>query len=1232
MPRIPRLSLRVRSLSWLLVLLLLAPTVASGAENENETGEAQVSQLVDRRLGESEQIRRRQEWFFSTRRAGAGSEEAMARLRRQGVLDTKALLQAQRKQWSDGAEAELNYWVAKGPAPSTFGGWAFGNVAGRIAAIAVDWDLDILYVGTAAGGLWKSTNDGLSYTSIFDTGGTLAAGAIAVDPNDSNTIWVGTGDNVTGCEGYFGLGLARSTDGGANWEYRNGSSGQDLEDLSSFANVLVDPRDSSHLVVGGRMRGCSSGSEQSGGLFSSNDAGLTWTKRIANLSIYEIAQDPNVLDIYWAATQDGIYKSTDNGVTWTLQTASSLPNGGTGRTELAVSPSDSNTVYALFYSPNEFWRTTDGGASWTRMATEGDACDGQCWYNMVLRVHRTDPDTVYRGTVHIFKSTDGGVTWTDLSNSWGGSQKVHQDTHVLVMDPDDPEAFYVGGDGGTWKSVDGGLSFSNLNGNINSVLFYAVDVDVADTETICGGAQDNSSLARTTSDIWDLQAVTGDGFVCHFNSQDSSYAYITSYPSGGYPSVSRSTTGVLGSFSGITKSGSGIVNGDRINWVTPYLIDPRHPETLYLGTHRVYRSDDYGSHWNLVGPSDMTAGSGSLLSLEINANDTDVLLAGSASGRVWRTTNGGMDWTDISDGLPSRSINDLASDPTNPDRAFATVGGFNTGHLWEWSSAGGWVERGAELPNVPANTVVMLSADDIYVGVDTGIFRSLDGGQSFTPFMNGLAEGMVVTDLKYTQTSNLITAGTYGRGAWQVTIDPIGPIVIYDSVDLPMDEIDGDGDDKVEPGETWALRPKLRNAGGEPALGVTARLASSSPGVTVLDPQTQSYGDINPGETSAAVMTYQFTVAPDVPCGEEIVFDVVDIRSTNGAGVYSDRMNAFTVTVVDSYQDPAITTLLDENFDSSPASWTHEGIDPGITMCFGQVWRDEWKFVTKDAEHSMSYHCGAGPGGSYNRTNYAWLYPNGKDSQGGDGLLIPGDATTVTLTLLHWYDTEDGEDGAQVLIDGTEDGVDGFSELDPEGGYPGTPLATGNCNGLEGRTTFSGNSGGWITSTFDMTSYRGKRVFLAFVFASDRNKSAFEGWYIDEVTVESSVQGDPICQVIEWPGQVGNSAGFLPAAGGDIEASWGPSCNEAALPGQSYALEVGALDTLASDGTYTHAALDGVCSRTSPLIFTPGSAQEYYLVIPNEGGREGGAGTDASGNSRPQADGSCGEPREGACP
>jgi photosystem II stability/assembly factor-like uncharacterized protein len=538
-------------------------------------------------------------------------------------------------------------------------------------------------------------------------------------------------------------------------------------------------------VVGGFWWGCSRGSYDQGGIFTTQDAGLTWTRRLTGY-VTEIARDPSNPDVLWAGVSSGlwgggnggVFKSADAGVTWSQQTVSGLPSGETGRVEVAVAPSNPNVVYALFETVNggnpQFWRTTDGGATWRMMSTDSGDCNGQCWYDMVVKVHSSNSDIVYRGTVRIFKSDNGGATWRDLSGSWSSYQKVHQDTHALLVDPQDGGTVYVGCDGGIWKTADGGASFQNLNANLNLTQFYDVGIHPTDDGILVGGSQDNSSLARTGSDTWDLMLVTGDGFVSMIDPSDPQVVYTASYAypwdDTAMPTVFRATDGPLGDYWLITDYGCGITPGDRIAWVTPYALDPHAPSTLFLGTHRMYRSADRGTHWTHVGPADMAGGNDAILSLTVSRTDGRYVYAGTTSGRVWRTADGGTTWSELSGRIPfTREVNDVEADPSDPSRAFIVLSGFGTAHFYAYDGSG-WEAMGTGLPDVPANTVVAVTSSVILVGTDVGVYRSTDGGATFTPWNGGMPLGAVVMDLEFNPRTQTVTAGTYGRGAWQARV------------------------------------------------------------------------------------------------------------------------------------------------------------------------------------------------------------------------------------------------------------------------------------------------------------------------------------------------------------------------------------------------------------------------------------------------------------------------------
>lgn len=717
---------------------------------------------------EGELIRRRQEWFYGQRRVGADGR--MAELR--GIAAEAALV----AEASNEAPVAAPAWVPRGPFGAKFSGWRFKYVSGRIAALEKDFANNVIYAGSASGGLWKSSDDGVSWAPIFDRAGTMTIGAIGLDARSPGTIWAGTGENSAWCEEYFGIGLLRSLDGGSTWQKRNGSGQASLANLSTFCSILVDPRSSDRVVVGGSTRYCKSGSSSAGGVFTTENGGATWTERLTG-AVTRIARNASKPDVMWAGVGDaGVYRSSDGGRTWTLQAG--LPSGNVGRVEVAVAPSDGSYVYALFEWTSlgpQLWRTTNGGSSWKAMASARNACDGQCWYNMVLKVDVASPDTLYRGTIQLFKSTDGGAHWTNLIKSWGPWQLVHQDIHALVMDPSTPQSFYVGSDGGVWKTVNGGLTFTHMNSNMCFTQFYDVGIDQDNNDVILGGAQDNASLARTTSDTWNLMEATGDGFISIISQNDPTRVFTASYPwgtnAGTLPGVLRSTAGIGGPFSWITGDASGIAPGDRVDWVTPYDLDATRPGRMFLGTHRVYRSDDYGSSWTQVGPLDMTLSErADVSSVVVAPGNGSFVYAGTSDGRIWRSTDGGTNWTDISAGLPARSVTDVAPDPSNPGRALCTVSGFNANHVYEYTGSGSWIARDTGLPNIPANTINFVNAKTVYVGTDVGVYRSMNRGVSWQPFNSGMPAGLVITDLEYNRKTKTLTAGTYGRGAWQLRL------------------------------------------------------------------------------------------------------------------------------------------------------------------------------------------------------------------------------------------------------------------------------------------------------------------------------------------------------------------------------------------------------------------------------------------------------------------------------
>lgn len=722
------------------------PAIAEEREDEGKTAG-----------DESWQIEQRQRWFEETRglrdvaNAGALRSGAVAALREQ---------RAQR----DSTLALLGEsWQEIGPSSMNMLSWIMGRVSGRLNAITpLPNDENTVYVGAAAGGVWKTTNAGQSWTSIFDQVGTLPIGAITLDPNNASAVWVGTGDkNGGGCAGYFGQGVFLSEDAGASWSARNGSTPSSMP-LSVVNAVAVQPTDSNVILVGGAGACDASGNLSGAGIYRSVDRGLSWSK-VRNNNSEDILFVPGTATVYAGQNGLGVFKSIDGGLNWT-SASSGLGISGS-RLRLAMAPSDNNVMYVL--NEAKLYRSVDAGANWTLQ--NGNACEGQCTYNQTLSVHATNPDTVLVGSIRFAKSTNAGVTLTPLTSTWGTSQTVHQDTHVVRWSLTNPDRFWVGSDGGIWRSDDGGSTYNNMNANINITQFYDIAVDPGDANIVFGGAQDNSSSGRRTSTVWNLTFASGDGFMNAIDENDPSIVFQTSYPSSGLPYIVRSTTGgAPGSFTRMSNSGLGSGN---FPWVTPLATAGSQ---LFVASDEVYRANTLGGSWTQV--SGVLGSSASVITTDMRGMLTPTYV-GTSAGKIFFSADAGIAspvFSDVTGNYSGGRVSDIAMDPVNAQRVFLTRAGFGAARLYRSTSGGtSWTAVGNGLPNVPANAVAIdpLDANRIFVGTDIGVYQSTDGGDNFTAFSAGLPLGLVVTDLEIDDLPHVLTAGTYSRGAWRLILN-----------------------------------------------------------------------------------------------------------------------------------------------------------------------------------------------------------------------------------------------------------------------------------------------------------------------------------------------------------------------------------------------------------------------------------------------------------------------------
>jgi hypothetical protein len=731
--------------------LLMTVSLSAAAMQDDETAGRD----------ESWQIEQRQQWFVESRDLLAHPDASRLRA---GAVDE---LKRQNEMLAGTRAASGEVWQEMGPSSMNMVDWIMGRVAGRINAITpLPGNDDVVYVGSAAGGVWKTTNAGLSWAPIFDEVGTLPIGAIAIDASAPSTVWVGTGDKNSSCGGYFGQGVYLSEDAGASWIARNGS-GLGTMPLSIVNAVAIQPTDSNVILVGGSGT-CNSGGGLSGaGAWRSTDKGLSWTKVLSN-NVEDIVFVPGSSTVYAGLTSVGVQKSVDGGETWTP--ASTGINASGTRLRLAMAPSNSNILYALVGT--RLYRTDDGGASWVLKNSGTSVCGGQCSYNQTISVHPGNPDTLLVGTILIARSTDAGVTITPLVSSWGSAQKVHQDTHVVRYSLIDPNRFWVGSDGGIWRSDDSAASFRNMNANINITQFYDVAVNPDDANIIFGGAQDNSSSGRRTSLLWNLTYASGDGFMNAFDQNNPSIVFQTSYPSGStnkLPSIVRSVVGGSpGSFSGVSNAG---ITAGPFEWVTPLATAGSQ---LFVASDALYRTNTSGGSWTAISGN---LGSAAVVITPQKLGTLTPTYVGTSGGKIWASPDAGIPlpvFSDVTGNYPGGRVSDVAMDPMDPQRVFITRGSFGASRLYRSTTGGSnWSAVGAGLPNVPANSVAIdpLDTTRIFVGTDIGVYESTDNGDNFIAFSSGLPLGVVVSDLEIDDYPHVLTAGTYSRGAWRALLN-----------------------------------------------------------------------------------------------------------------------------------------------------------------------------------------------------------------------------------------------------------------------------------------------------------------------------------------------------------------------------------------------------------------------------------------------------------------------------
>jgi photosystem II stability/assembly factor-like uncharacterized protein len=675
----------------------------------------------------------------------------------------------------------VNPWQSIGP----------HNMGGRTLALAFNpQNPNTIYAGSASGGLWRSFSRGVGASAwkYVPTGfPILGVSSIVFAPNDSSTIYIGTGEvysyqNVgTGAgdrltRGTYGIGILKSTDGGNTWSK---SLDWSYNQRRGIWAIKVNPLNSNTVWAA-----------TTEGTYKSYNAGTTWTKVHSTVMANDLVinqEDTSIVVVVcgnFFSSGHGLYRTTDAGTSWIKKT-SGLPTTFGGKPQLSICESDPSIIFASFgngyyvgNSNNASWlcKSTDSGNSWS-IITQQDYSQYQGWYAHDVAVNPSDPDEVIAVGIGIWKSTNGGkdLLFKSTGSSSAGqippgdpegtSRYSHSDHHDVVYYPTNRNIIYFANDGGIFRSTDGGDTFEGCNGAYQTTQFYnGFSISRTDSQLCMGGLQDNGTLIYRGTTAWQKWAIGGDGCWTAINAKNDSIMFGSWQGLNVLKSTNRGQ-----SFFNIPVPGS----GGSTNFVAPFVSGKSNPQIMYAGRDIVYRSTNGGSSWTSTNNGNPVNGD-AFFTMAISHQNTNVVYVATFprfhSPQVFRTLTSGSSWQNITGTLPDRVPGDITVDPNNDENVYITFLGFGSSHVFKSNDRGNnWIDIGTGLPDVPASAIVIDPdyPDHIYIGNDLGIYVSLDGGSSWAEFMEGLPGNVMVFDLGISYSNRKLLAVTHGNGVFR---------------------------------------------------------------------------------------------------------------------------------------------------------------------------------------------------------------------------------------------------------------------------------------------------------------------------------------------------------------------------------------------------------------------------------------------------------------------------------
>jgi photosystem II stability/assembly factor-like uncharacterized protein len=680
--------------------------------------------------------------------------------------------------------------------------------SGRVTRFAVHpTDQRIIYTATASGGLWKTVNAGTTWTPVFEKGSTISMGAVTLDPNDPNTVWIGTGEQNNVRSSQYGDGVYRSRDGGTTWEHMG------LTESRHIGRIIVHPKDSNTVFVA--ALGSLWGPNEERGLYRTRDGGKTWTRLLRPskfTGVVEVAMHPNNPDILYAATfqrerrqwsmigggeEGGLWRSTDGGDSW-ARVGNGFPTTAVGRVGVTFCASNPDMVYATAVGPaGGTFRSTDGGNSWELRNAQLQSH----WYYGEIFCDPKNPERIYEPTTPLSRSDDGGKTFTNILPN-----QVHADNHTMWINPKDSDHLLLGNDGGMYTSRDGGKRWV-WQSNLPLMQLYTVAADMQEPfYHVYGGTQDNGSWGGpigtrfgdgiANEDFSFLSS--GDGFYAVADPTDSDIIY------------SQSQYGVLVRTNRKSQAQKRIQpwqpqQGEfppyRWNWSAPLVISPHDPKTLYFAANVLFRSRDRGDTWERISPDltrqlsrdalplqgkvqqanaiDLHASTalyGNLHSVAVSTVRPGLLATGSDDGLIQVSRDDGRTWAKSATfpGVANqKKVGMVTWSPTQEGTLYAVFDGHQDNdfapHAVRSDDYGvTWKNITSDLPafgSTKSITAHPKNGELLFVGTDMGVYFSRDGGGNWLPLRAGLPTNSVQGILVHPRENDLVI-GTHGRGFW----------------------------------------------------------------------------------------------------------------------------------------------------------------------------------------------------------------------------------------------------------------------------------------------------------------------------------------------------------------------------------------------------------------------------------------------------------------------------------